>query len=87
VGLRAGLDTMAKREIPSPCWDSNPRSSSPLSTLIMVFNSKTNHFLSFRFNYQNDLDLLSLYNFPGHESMFEKHNKADVSRRRHGGEQ
>jgi hypothetical protein len=30
VGPRAGMDTaVLKREIPSPCWDSNPRSSSP----------------------------------------------------------
>jgi hypothetical protein len=24
VGPRAGLDTMSKRKIPSPCWESNP---------------------------------------------------------------
>jgi hypothetical protein len=29
VGPRAGLDMIVKRKIPSPCWDSNPRSSSP----------------------------------------------------------
>jgi hypothetical protein len=29
VGPRAGLDTVVKSNIPSPCWDSNPRSSSP----------------------------------------------------------
>jgi hypothetical protein len=30
VGPRAVLDTVAKRKIPSPCRDSNPRSSSPV---------------------------------------------------------
>jgi hypothetical protein len=29
VGPRAGLDADVKRKIPSPCGDSNPRSSSP----------------------------------------------------------
>jgi len=29
VGSRAGLDTVVKRKIPSPCRDSDPRSSSP----------------------------------------------------------
>jgi hypothetical protein len=29
VGYRAGLDAVVKRKIPSPCRDSNPRSSSP----------------------------------------------------------
>jgi hypothetical protein len=29
VGRRAGLDAVVKRKIPSPCRDSNPRSSSP----------------------------------------------------------
>jgi len=28
VGIRAGLDTVVKRKIPSLCRDSNPRSSS-----------------------------------------------------------
>jgi len=28
-GLRAGLDAVVKRKIPSPCGDSNPQSSSP----------------------------------------------------------
>jgi hypothetical protein len=27
VGSSVGLDAMVKRKIPSPCWDSNPRSS------------------------------------------------------------
>jgi hypothetical protein len=30
VGPRACLDVVVKRKIPSPCRDSNPRSSSPL---------------------------------------------------------
>jgi hypothetical protein len=29
VGLRAGLDAEVKRKFPSPCWYTNPRSSSP----------------------------------------------------------
>jgi len=29
VHPRSGLDTVVKRKIPSPCWDSNPRSSGP----------------------------------------------------------
>jgi hypothetical protein len=29
VDPRAGLDAVAKKKIPSPCRDSNPRSSSP----------------------------------------------------------
>jgi hypothetical protein len=34
VGPRTGLDTMEKRKIPSPCRDSNPRSSSPQPSAI-----------------------------------------------------
>jgi hypothetical protein len=34
VGPRAGLDAVVKRKIPSPCRDSNPRSSSPQSSAI-----------------------------------------------------
>jgi hypothetical protein len=29
VGSRVGLDAVVKRKIPSPCRDSNPRSSNP----------------------------------------------------------
>jgi hypothetical protein len=34
VGLRAVLDAMVKRKIPSPCRDFNPRSSSPYLSAI-----------------------------------------------------
>jgi hypothetical protein len=38
VGPRASLDAVVKRRIPSPCWDSNPRSSSviPLSYIRLL---------------------------------------------------
>jgi hypothetical protein len=39
VGPRTGLDAVVKRKIPSPCWDSNPRSSSPLFSTIHSFFS------------------------------------------------
>jgi hypothetical protein len=34
VGPRAVVDTVVRRKIPSPCRDSNPRSSSPVSTML-----------------------------------------------------
>jgi hypothetical protein len=34
VGLRAGLDTVVKKKIPSPCWNSNSRPSSPQSSTV-----------------------------------------------------
>jgi hypothetical protein len=34
MGLRAFLDTVVKRKIPSPCQDSNPLSSSPKPSAI-----------------------------------------------------
>jgi hypothetical protein len=34
VGPRVGLDAVVKRKIPSPCRDSNPRSSSPYPNAI-----------------------------------------------------
>jgi hypothetical protein len=36
MGPRAGLDTVAKRETPSPCRDSNPRSFSPIRNKIFL---------------------------------------------------
>jgi hypothetical protein len=36
VGPRTGLDTVVKRKIPSPCWDSNHRSSIPQSSAITL---------------------------------------------------
>jgi hypothetical protein len=35
VGPKAGLETVMKRKIPSPCRDSNPRSSSPWPSAII----------------------------------------------------
>jgi hypothetical protein len=36
VGPSAGLDAVVRRKIPSPCWDSNPRSSSPLPSAVSL---------------------------------------------------
>jgi len=36
MGPRASLDAVVKRKIPSPCWNSNPQSSSPQPSAIYL---------------------------------------------------
>ena len=40
VGPKDGLDGLEKKNISSPCWNSNPRSPSPETSLSLRLNSK-----------------------------------------------